>query len=252
MLRKIRYRLVWNRSGRLNARGEGLVQIEMEQAGRRMYLSTHTYLKPGQWTGGLVSDCHPLHDGLNTSLLTQQMEVERVELDYIRQGVYPTLLMVRDAVRDRMSPGARLADFIREMMQTGQRKEHTRHGYMTLANSLERWHRGLTLPDVDYTLIRRYEDSLHEAGLAHNTIVGRLRQWSAVMGEAVRRRCLQQNPFRRLPDRTHGGEARIPDPDGTRQAGTYAADRPKGTRARLLPVLLLDGASVQRPDDLAA
>lgn len=42
MLQKIRYRLVFNRSGRLNSRGEGLIQIECAQALRKIYFSTHT------------------------------------------------------------------------------------------------------------------------------------------------------------------------------------------------------------------
>jgi len=252
MLKKIRYRLVWNRSGKLNAREEGLVQIEMEQAGRRMYLSTHTYIKEGYWHGGLVSEEHPLHEGLNTSLMSQQMEVERIELDYIRQGVYPSLMMIRDAYRDRMAPGARLVDFIVEMMKTGDRREHTRQGYMTLANSINRWHRGLLLSDVDYHLISRYEQSLKDAQLAHNTIVGRLRQWRAVMNEAVRRKLLQQNPFRWLPDRSDGVETRLPHRPSGASAGADGPKRPSCEGARQFPLLLLHRSSVQRPQDLAA
>lgn len=122
MLKKIRFRLVWNRSGRLNKRGEGLVQIEMEQNGRRVYLSTRTYIANGMWEFGLVSERHPLASGLKTALLTQVMECERVELDYIRQGVSPTLVMVRDAIREKMAPGAKVYDFI----QTCFRPAHAR------------------------------------------------------------------------------------------------------------------------------
>ncbi len=195
MLKKIRYRLVYNRAGRLNKRKEGLIQIEMEQNGKRMYLSTHTYLREGMWEGGLVSDRHPLSAGLNASLLTQLMECERVELDYIRQGVYPSLMMVRDAIREKMAPGATVYDFIVNMMSTGNRKTHTRQGYMTLANSIEKWRKGLLLSDVDFQTITRYERYMHDCGLAHNTIVGRLRQLRAVMGEAVRRKIVEKNGF---------------------------------------------------------
>lgn len=195
MIKKIRYRLVWNRAGRLNKRGEGLVQIEMEQNGRRMYLSTHTYVAAGLWEDGLVSDSHPLASGLNTALLTQVMECERVELDYIRQGVCPSLQMVREAIREKMAPGAKVFDFISNMMKTGNRKENTKLGYKTLANSLERWRKGMLLADVDFQAITRYEKALHDNGLAHNTIVGRLRQWRAVMAEAVRRKILEKNAF---------------------------------------------------------
>lgn len=199
MLKKIRFRLVWNRSGRLNKRGEGLVQIEMEQNGRRVYLSTRTYVVNGMWENGLVSERHPLASGLNTTLLTQVMECERVELDYIRQGVSPTLGMVRDAIREKMAPGAKVYDFITNMLQTGSRKENTKLGYMALANSLERWRKGLLLTDVDFQTISRYEKAMRDKGLAHNTIVGRLRQWRAVMGEAQRRKITENTGFEEYP-----------------------------------------------------
>ena len=199
MLKKIRFRLVWNRSGRLNKRGEGLVQIEMEQNGRRVYLSTRTYIANGMWENGLVSERHPLASGLNTALLTQVMECERVELDYIRQGVSPTLVIVRDAIREKMAPGAKVYDFITNMLQTGSRKENTKLGYMTLANSLERWRNGLLLTDVDFQTISRYEKAMRDKGLAHNTIVGRLRQWRTVMGEAQRRKITENTGFEEYP-----------------------------------------------------
>ena len=42
MLTKVRYKLVYNRSHRLNRLGEGLVEIECSQLGRRIYFTTQT------------------------------------------------------------------------------------------------------------------------------------------------------------------------------------------------------------------
>lgn len=44
MIKKIRYKLVYNRSGCLNQRGEGLVQIEAEQQKRKMARIRTKYL----------------------------------------------------------------------------------------------------------------------------------------------------------------------------------------------------------------
>ena len=54
MLTKIRYKLVYNRSHRLNRFGEGLVEIECSQSGRRIYFTTHTYVIPGQFCRGAI------------------------------------------------------------------------------------------------------------------------------------------------------------------------------------------------------
>lgn len=219
MMKKIRYRLVFNRARRLNRRGEGLVQIEMEQGGRRLYLSTHTYLKPEHWHDGTVGDSHPHAALVNAQLLTQRMEVERVELEYIRRGVSPTIGMVRDAIREKMQPGAKVFDFIQGMIaEPGKRKDNTKAGYLTLANSLQRWRKNLYVTDVDTTLISRYEAAMRDKGLAHNTIVGRLRQLRAVMNEAVRRKAVDANPFRQLPHRPHGAAPWLPHAGTARAA----------------------------------
>ena len=54
MLTKIRYKLVFNRSRRLNKRGEGLVEIECTQNGRRIYFTTHTYAFPQNFANGSI------------------------------------------------------------------------------------------------------------------------------------------------------------------------------------------------------
>ena len=46
MLQKIRYKIVFNRSGKLNSLGEGLLEVECSQNGRRKYFTTHIYAKP--------------------------------------------------------------------------------------------------------------------------------------------------------------------------------------------------------------
>ena len=67
MIKKIRYKLVYNRSGCLNQRGEGLVQIEAEQQKRKIYFSTHTYVLPEHFAHGCIINTKNA-DGLNFAL----------------------------------------------------------------------------------------------------------------------------------------------------------------------------------------
>ena len=67
MIKKIRYKLVYNRSGCLNQRGEGLIQIEAEQQRRKIYFSTHTYVLPEHFAHGCVVNLDNA-DGLNYAL----------------------------------------------------------------------------------------------------------------------------------------------------------------------------------------
>lgn len=110
MLKKISYKLVFNRARRLNQRGEGLIQIECTQQKRRIYFSTHTYVKPENFSHGAVIET-PNADSLNYVLYQMMQDVELVELEYIKRGVEVHLPMLREAVRSHISPAAKLSDF---------------------------------------------------------------------------------------------------------------------------------------------
>lgn len=197
MLQKIRYRLTWNRSGRLNRRGEGLIQIECQQQQRRVYFSTHVYVRPGHFEGGMVVGL-PTAEPLNYALYTMVMDVEMVELEYIKRGVRVTLPMLKEAVLSKVSPGAKLSDFGREVVEHSDRKKMTRNNYRTLLNNLERFCHGALVTDVDYQFVCRYDRWLQEQGVAQNTRVSRLRLLRALMAEARRRDLIALNPFDRF------------------------------------------------------
>ena len=48
-MRKISYRFVYNRKKSLNDRGTALVQVEAYLNKKKVYFSTHVYLRPEQW-----------------------------------------------------------------------------------------------------------------------------------------------------------------------------------------------------------
>ena len=48
-MKKINYRLVYNRKKSLNNEGKALVQVEAYLESKKIYFSTHIYLYPEQW-----------------------------------------------------------------------------------------------------------------------------------------------------------------------------------------------------------
>lgn len=194
---KIRYRLVWNHARRLNKRGEGLVQIEIQQGTRRRYLSTHTYLPPDNWHNGWVTGT-PDDNARNFMLRRMMWEVEQVELEYIKKGMRLSLPALMDAVRQNVNPAARLRDFIDAMLQDGQRRNTTKQNYRTLMNDIDRFRPGTYLNDLDYQWVQQYDRYLRQQQVAHNTRVSRLRLLRAVVNEALSRELLSQDPFRRM------------------------------------------------------
>lgn len=197
MIKKIRYKLVYNRAGCLNQRGEGLVQIEAEQQKRKIYFSTHTYVLPEHFAHGCIVNTKNA-DGLNFALFSMVRDIEAIELDYIKKGVDVTLPLLKEAVRSHLSPSAKLTDFGNEVVTQSERNVLTKQNYKTLFNNLERFKPGTLVTDIDYQFVVSYDRWLRESGIAHNTRISRLRLLRAVLNEAKNRDIISTNPFERF------------------------------------------------------
>lgn len=197
MLTKIRYKLVYNRSHRLNRFGEGLVEIECSQSGRRIYFTTHTYVRPGQFCRGAIVEV-PNAQGLNFALYRMIQDIERVELEYIKRGVEVTLPILKEAVRAHISPAAKISEFGMQVIEQSDRKHLTKQNYQTLLNNMEKFRRGSLVTDIDYQYIVAYDKWLRDSGIAHNTRISRLRLLRALLNEAKKRDIISFNPFDRF------------------------------------------------------
>lgn len=193
---KIRYRLVWNHARRLNKRGEGLVQVECQQGSKRIYFSTGIYMEPGQLENGRVVD-HELANDLNVILRRMRIDIERIELDFLKRDIRVTLPMMKEAMKANSTPTAQLVDFGRTVIQQSSRREVTKQSYRTMLNDIDQWRHGVRVDEVDYQFIVKYDQLLKDRRVAHNTRVGRLRLLRAVLNEAVKRDLIVRNPFDR-------------------------------------------------------
>lgn len=193
-LNKISYRPVFNRTNRLNQRGLGLIQIECLLNSKRVYFSTHIYVEPNQFYKGKVIN-HPLENEYNYAIYELQYSIERVEIDYLKRGISPTLEMLKSAIKESSAPSAKFIDFGRQIVFSSERKELTKNGYETLFNNMEKFRKGTLLSEVDYNYITKYDTWMKNGGIAHNTRVGRLRQIKAILNEAIKRDVISKNPF---------------------------------------------------------
>lgn len=191
---KIRYRLVFNRARRLNARGEGLIQIECQQGDKRIYFSTGIYVEPRYWQKGQVVD-HELANDYNLILRRQRIDIERIELDYLKRDVKVNLNMIREAVQEKTTPTAQLVDFGRKIIASSDRRDVTKANYRTLFNNIETFRRGVRVDEVDYAFVCKYDQWLKDSNIQHNTRIGRLRLLRSILNEAVKRDMIARNPF---------------------------------------------------------
>ncbi len=79
-MKKINYRLVFNRKKHLNAQGKALLQVEASLEKKKIYFSTHIYLTPEQWDNKKkVIKKHPHARELNYMLLDFIIHLEQKE-----------------------------------------------------------------------------------------------------------------------------------------------------------------------------
>lgn len=197
MIRKIRYRLVYNRNRQINARGEALVQIEMQLNGERRYFSTKVYLRPDQWDGNYAIN-HPLADEINRFLFNELINAQKLEFDYIQHGKYPSLKMMKTAIVTNISVSAPFGEFVRRVNDAStDRSEQTKAGYESLIRQVEKFCGQITIEDIDLDWINRFVNWSKGQQLSINTIIGRLKSLRAIMNEAVKRKLIKRedDPF---------------------------------------------------------
>ena len=121
-MRKISYRFVYNRKKSLNDRGTALVQVEAYLNKKKVYFSTHVYLRPEQWDvkRKIIKD-HPNQDALNGMLNEFIIELEKKELSLWRQGKTITLSLIKEEFKSNTD--ASFLGFARkEIMSSGNKK----------------------------------------------------------------------------------------------------------------------------------
>ncbi len=204
-MRKITYSVVIGRNGKPDRHGHYLVHIEAYQCGRRVFFSTHIHLPRECFAGGLVVN-HPLADKYNACLYKFRNEIEALELDMIAAGKRCTLAILKAAVDNKSTEATSLSSFTETVINSSGRCEHTRSIYRTTMKVVEAFQPGATLQDIDYDFLIRFQNAQISRGMAHNTIVCRLRNIRAIINEAVKRRLLNadENPFLqfRIPSMT--------------------------------------------------
>lgn len=249
MLNKIRYRLVWNRKNHLRKNGTALVQIECLLNKQRVYLSTKVYLPPGSWEAGFVVN-HPLATELNTYLYQSLIDVEKVELDFIRLGKPVSLMQLKNAVLHHISASASFADFTNSVNEhAAHRGQTTRASYQTLIKHVERFQKGTLIGDIDVDFLNRFTDWSRQQGISQSTISGRLKLLRAVINEAIARKIIStdDDPFKsfRIKKIKNRDESLTRD-----EVNTLLSLRLKGRMARIRDVFCFDCFCGLRYSDL--
>ena len=207
-MKKIRYRLVFNRRKKLNNQGKALVQCECSLDGRKIYATTRVYVKPCEWDAenGQIAMSHPNHKALNAFLFEFMFDLEKAELDIWKRGGVPTLQQIKEVIAGNRCKEMTFDAFARDAVMKSDRKRGSKDNILNTLNTLKEYKPSYNWDDVTYSFIRGFERHLRMRGNKVNTIAKHLTCLKTMVNEAVKQGLMSVNPFSRFKIRHETGE----------------------------------------------
>ena len=196
MIRKIRYRLAFNRSGKLSANGTGLVEIEARLNGKTKCFSAHLHVRPNQFAHGLIIN-HPQCNELNSMLYEEILRIQEIEIDFWKRGITPTLAMLASAVRSEYIPNCTFTEFARKLVKEDtRRRKGTKVSLGSTIKVIQQFRRSVCFEDLNHQFLLDFEKWLKEDyKAADNTVIKHLRQLRTLVNEAIKQKYMKQEDY---------------------------------------------------------
>lgn len=204
-MKKISFRPVFNRKRKLNNEGKALVQVEAYLEGKKIYFSSHIYIKPENWSPRkreIVN--HPHHTELNRLLYEYMLQLEWKELELWKMGIPIDLGTFKYHVKEKK--GEQSTSFFclsRNWVENSDKKESTKRNLYTTLNLLEKFFPKLGFTDLNYVLLTKLEQYLRDKNYAVNTIAKHMKHLKSIVNEGIKRGYMTHTPFRNYKIKTN-------------------------------------------------
>lgn len=196
-MKKIKYRIVYNRKKQLDKQGKALVQVEAYLSGKKSYFSTHVYLKPDQWNNRVSLVCnHPHAEELNYMLEEFVLTLQMRELEAWKQGRDICLQILKETGKDTSTEN-KFIPFGRKWIENSSIRESTKSNLNTTLSLLDSCSPSITFRQLDYKTLLSFEQFLKNKKLGVNTIAKHLRHLRTLLNEAIRQGLISKeySPF---------------------------------------------------------
>lgn len=199
-MKKIRYRLVYNRKRSLNPQGKALIQCECSLDGRKIYTTTRVYVRPSEWDydNGQVSSTHPNYKDLNAYLFEFMYNLEKAELEIWKRGGIPTLQQIKDVIVGSRNCEMTFDSFARDSVMKSDRRKGSKENILNTLRTLKQYKPSYNWDDITYSFIKDFERYLRSKGSKVNTIAKHLTCLKTMINEAIRQGLMSSNPFTRF------------------------------------------------------
>lgn len=230
MIAAIKYNVCLNRNGYEDKEGRRQVVVELYQRGTRRVLNTFIHVRAADFACGRVQPSHPDHDLMNRRVRRIVRSLMELEDEMIERAMEPTPPRVIDAFLHHQTPSATITEWVDAVVEPSQRSKSTKAVYRTLCTSLNAFHPGIRLGDLNHDVIERWQNWMrNEHNLCQNTVSCRLKVLRCLVNEAIKRDVLRidQDPFRHItiPEITPRQEHLTQDELKTLEALSLASPR---------------------------
>lgn len=193
-MKKITYRLVYNRKKRLNPRGSALVQVEAYLEGRKVYFSSHIYLKPEQWDERrrLIKE-HPNAESLNRMLNEFIIQLEFKELELWKNGYGVSLNRLKEEFKSKT--GDSFLQFAKKFVVNSQQRASTKRNQMSTYRWLVRFRPGASFKEIDTKFVHEFEQYLYGCGFQTNTVAKHMKHLKSFVNAAIDRDYIDANNY---------------------------------------------------------
>ena len=202
-MKKISYRAIFNRNKKLNSEGKGLVQIECYLDRKRKYLSTGIKIEPIYWNSKLniIKNNHPEHIELNRFINKQIRSLEDYEFKQVEKKGLFSLKEINGFSHERISNNDSFLAFFKENMQNNPAIQNvTRKQHNAIYNKLMDFNSALTFDDVDYDMVKMFDNFLRTKDLHINTIANHHKILKTYINLAIKKKLynLENYPYKQF------------------------------------------------------
>lgn len=178
----------------LNDRGTALVQVEAYLNKKKVYFSTHVYLRPEQWdVKRKIIKEHPNQDALNGMLNEFIIELEKKELSLWRQGKTITLSLIKEEFKSNTD--ASFLGFARKEIMSSQLKDSTKRNHLTTISLLQSFKPTIEFEDLTYNFVTDFEKFLYDSDYQTNTVAKHMKHLKSFVNAAINKGYIDPNNY---------------------------------------------------------
>lgn len=196
---KISYKLVFNRKKNLNKEHKALIQIEIYEAGKRKYISTHIYLYEHQWDyKKRMIRKHPNADALNFYLYEKITCLEAAELSLWRQNNDISISNILNMAERKIFEPQSFIEFASNHIKCSNIGESTKKNRLSTIKLLRLFSPHISFGGINENWLYAFEDYLlHVRGLQCNTVAKHLNHIKIYINAAEKKNVwhYERSPF---------------------------------------------------------